>query len=262
MKGIFLSLFVSAALTSYTLAQQDVPGVKVPNSSLLRSTIPGDCAVNGGIVCSSCTALSLCINGAPAAEIECSGNFPYCNPTDVPQPSCSATPATGCGTNTSTAPQAITCSSVGILPDPNNCNNYHVCRQGVTTSDVYVCPTGTSFNLATLQCRAQNANNCVRIQCNNTASGFVYYGTSRQYYAYCAVANGVATPYMLKCPNRATFNMNTFSCTYNCPGQGNFVNSNDPATYYQCYILNGRWVATVVRCPANTTFNQTLTYCV
>ncbi|XP_055533912.1 uncharacterized protein LOC129723610 [Wyeomyia smithii] len=257
----YATILVAIYASARTEAQEDVPGIKVPASALARSTIPGTCAANGDVVCTTCNTLSICINGNPTAEVTCGGDFPYCNPGSV-QASCSATPAAGCGGSDNGGAAPIVCSSIGVFPDPLICTSYHVCREGQTTSDLYVCPSGTRFNLATSQCRAQTNTNCVTIRCNTTNSGFAYYGTSRQYYAFCSVTNGVATPYILKCPNRATFSMNTLSCVYSCPGQGNFVNTNDPTTYYQCYILNGRWVADLRRCPTGTSFNQTLTYCV
>ncbi|XP_058465226.1 peritrophin-48-like [Malaya genurostris] len=256
MKGLIISLFLSLArAVVVTQAQLDVPGVKVVSSPeevpALDTCNPGE---NKMFYCSDCNTLAFC--GNPAATIPCDSEFPYCNPGEG-QSSCLDTPAPSC----TSEPGPITCSSVGVLPDPD-CTIYHVCLKVGNVSDVYKCPAGTNFNLATHMCRAGNANTCVRIQCGVT-TGFVYYGNSRQYYALCTVVNGqVTSTNIYQCPNRATFDMRTKSCVYSCPGQGNFANSNDPATYYQCAIVNGRPVANLKRCPAGRIFNQTLSYCV
>ncbi|XP_029720871.2 uncharacterized protein LOC115262615 [Aedes albopictus] len=254
---ICLALLVS----SETIHSQDAAlGTQLQQVSLARTFTPGACGGGQLSVCSSCTALSLCISTTVVIDVPCNSTNAYCNPGDV-EASCSTVPATGCAPP-SDETVAITCSSVGMLPDPSNCNIYHVCRTVQGTSDVYQCPTGTTFNLSVLQCRTQSVSPCVTVTCGAT-SGFVYYGSSRQYYAYCLVANGVTSRYIFKCPNRATFSMVTNSCVYVCAGVGNFVNTNDPATYYQCYVANGRYVAALRQCPAGTSsFNQTLQYCV
>lgn len=115
-----LLMLLMAALLVTTSTQQengqeDVPGIKVPASRLTRSTIPGTCTANGDIICATCTSLSICINGNPAAEANCSGAFPYCSPGAV-QASCSDTPAAGCGGNNDVGGTAIVCPSVGIFP--------------------------------------------------------------------------------------------------------------------------------------------------
>lgn len=254
---ICLALFVSSETTH---SQDALLGTQLQQVSLARTFTPGTCGGGQNSVCSSCTELSLCISANVVIDVPCNSTNAYCNPGDV-EASCSTVPATGC-TPPSDETVAITCSSVGMLPDPSNCNIYHVCRAVQGTSDVYQCPAGTTFNLSLLQCRTQNVSPCVTVTCG-TASGFVYYGASRQYYAYCLVANGVTSRYIFKCPNRATFSMVTNSCVYVCSGVGNFVNTNDPATYYQCYVANARYVAALRQCPVGTsTFNQTLQYCV
>ncbi|XP_062555449.1 uncharacterized protein LOC134220409 [Armigeres subalbatus] len=251
-----------ALLVSFktTRSQDGLPGNKLDQVSLARTFTPGACGGGQTSVCASCTSLSFCISANVVVDVPCNSSSAYCNPGDV-EASCSTVPAEGCAA-VADQTAAITCSSVGLLPDPSNCNIYHVCRTVQGTSDVYQCPAGTRFNLAVMQCRAQGLSPCVTVTCG-VASGFVYYGTSRQYYAYCLVANGVTSRFIFKCPNRATFSMVTNSCVYVCPGVGNYVNSNDPATYYQCYVSNGRYVAVLRQCPlGTTTFNQTLQYCV
>uniref|UniRef100_A0A1W7R764 Putative conserved secreted protein n=1 Tax=Aedes albopictus TaxID=7160 RepID=A0A1W7R764_AEDAL len=248
-------------LTSSTIYSQDpVLGNKLENVSLARTFTPGACGGGQTSVCSSCTSLSLCISNNDVIEVPCGSNYAYCNPGDV-EASCSTIPATGCAPPADET-VAIVCSSVGILPDPTNCNIYHVCRAGQDISDVYQCPTGTRFSLSVLRCQVQRVTSCVTVTCGAT-SGFVYYGNSRQYYAYCSVENAMPNRYIFKCPYRARFSMDTKSCVYRCSGVGNYVNTNDPATYYQCYVANGRYVAVLRSCPVGTTtFNQRLQYCV
>lgn len=244
-------------------AQVDVPGVRLSQRSLLRTFTPGSCSDGTGktSICTGCTSFSFCLGGNPSPEIACSASNPYCNAGSV-EASCSTSPAPGCAPAGGgvTQASAIVCLALGVLPDPTNCGVYHVCRTLQQNSDVYQCPPGYHFNLTTQWCRSDLVDQCVRVNCGTT-TGFVYYGNSRQYFALCLVANGVATPYIMKCPNRATFNMNSYSCVYQCPGQGNFVNSNDPSTFYQCYITNGNYVVTLQKCPTDTTFNESLQYC-
>ncbi|EAT35164.1 AAEL012650-PA [Aedes aegypti] len=261
MKCIIIICFVLSVTLATILSQDAVLGNKLEQVSLARTFTPGACGGGQTSVCTSCTTLSVCISANDVIDVPCNSTTnAYCQPGDV-EASCSTEPATGCAAP-SDETVAITCSSVGMLPDPSNCNIYHVCRAVQGISDVYQCPAGTRFNLSVLQCRTQSVSPCVTVTCGAT-SGFVYYGTSRQYYAYCSVANGVTNRYIFKCPNRATFNMATNSCVYVCAGVGNYVNTNDPATYYQCYVANGRYVAALRQCPVGTsTFNQTLQYCV
>ncbi|XP_062555448.1 uncharacterized protein LOC134220406 [Armigeres subalbatus] len=252
--AIFLHLIFIAT------AQADVPGVKLGRSSLLRSFAPGSCSDGTGktSICTSCSSLSVCFGGNAIVEFACTGTNPFCNPGSV-EASCSSAPSPGCAAAGDTA-VSIVCPALGVLPDPSNCRVYHVCRTLQQASDVYQCPPGYHFNLTTQWCRSDQTDQCVRINCGTT-SGFVYYGTSRQYFAICVVANGVTTPYIMKCPDRATFSATTNSCVYQCPGQGNFANSNDLASYYQCYIVNGNYVVGLQRCPSGTTFKESLQYC-
>ncbi|XP_055627536.1 uncharacterized protein LOC129769346 [Toxorhynchites rutilus septentrionalis] len=241
---------------------QLVPGVRVNLTALAKQTIPGDCAVptaGKSSICTNCTAMSVCIGGSASGAISCSGNYQYCNPGEI-EASCSTNPAEGCGGTSGSQVTPMVCSDMGVFPDPGNCNYYHVCLSETGRSYLYECPQGTSFNIDAQQCRAQSAAGCTTCKCGTT-SGFVYYGNSRVYYCFCSVVNGVTTSFIKKCPNRATFSMDTMSCVFNCPGQGNFANSNRPSTYFQCYIMNGRWVANLVSCPIGTIFNQTLSYC-
>ncbi|XP_065090522.1 uncharacterized protein LOC135711576 [Ochlerotatus camptorhynchus] len=258
MNHSFLILVLLLSATT-SQSQDAVLGNKLEQVSFARAFVPGTCGGGQTSVCSNCTALSICIAPNIAVDVKCSGSNAYCVPGDV-EASCSTVPAEGCAPP-SDETAAIVCSSQGLLPDPSNCNIYHVCRTVQGFSDVYKCPSGTRFNLSVLQCRTQSLSPCVTVSCGATG-GFVYYGTSRQYYAYCLVQNGVTTPYMFKCSNRASFSTVTNSCVYVCAGVGNFVNTNDPSTYYQCYIANGRYVPALRQCPlGTTTFNQTLQYC-
>ncbi|EAT35166.1 AAEL012644-PA [Aedes aegypti] len=244
-----------------TQAQIDVPGVRLNRSSLLRTFTPGNCSDGTGktSICSSCSSQSLCFGGNAIAEVACPGSNPYCNPGNV-EASCSNLPAVGCGATGGAQVSSIVCPALGVLPDPANCKVYHVCRNLQQNSDVYQCPPGYHFNLTTKWCRSDQVDQCVRVTCGTT-SGFVYYGNSRQYFALCVVANGVTTSYIMKCPDRATFSMTSNSCVYQCAGQGNFENSNDPTSFYQCYVVNGSYVVALQRCPANTTFKESLQYC-
>ncbi|XP_065090520.1 uncharacterized protein LOC135711575 [Ochlerotatus camptorhynchus] len=256
---LFVATFLCLLVSSQ--AQLDVPGVLVSRASLLRTFTAESCSDGTGkiSICSNCTSLSFCFGGNPIAEATCAGSNPYCNPGDVAA-SCLTTPANGCGAPAGTV-SAIVCTALGVLPDPNNCKIYHVCRNMQQNSDVYQCPPGYHFNLTSQWCRSDQAEQCVQVTCGTT-SGFVYYGTSRQYFVYCSLVNGVPSPASIfKCPNRATFNLTSISCVYQCPGQGNFENSNDPSSFYQCYIVNGQYVVTLQRCPTGTTFKEALQYC-
>ncbi|EAT35165.1 AAEL012647-PA [Aedes aegypti] len=260
MKSI-IGCFILLKFLENIFAQDVDLGEKLEDVSLARTFTPGVCGGGQSSICASCTSLSLCISASIVVDVPCnSTTYPYCIPGEV-EARCSTEPTSGCAP-ASDEIVAITCSSVGVLPDPSNCNIYHVCRTVQGISDVYQCPTGTRFNLRVRQCRARRVTPCVTVTCGAT-SGFVYYGTSSQYYAYCLVANGVTSRYIFKCPYRASFNMSAKSCIYRCTGVGNFVNTNDPTTFYQCYVANGRLVAALRSCPVGTnTFNQTLQYCV
>ncbi|KAL1394489.1 hypothetical protein pipiens_011914 [Culex pipiens pipiens] len=266
-------LALAAALLlqlTYLQAQDpfDVPGTRV--SPLARVFTAGDCADGTGksSVCSSCTAVDVCVAGASIGSATCGTATPYCNEGEV-EATCSTTPSSDCGGAAAGQPATITCASLGLLPDPVNCRYYHLCLSVGTAvqSAVYECPPGYAFSVAVLACRSTLYQSCVSVTCN-ASNAFVYYGSTQRYYAYCAAAataGAAPTPHIFKCPNRAVFNMNTRSCVYTCFGQGNFVNTNDLNTYYQCYLSNGRMVSQLRRCPVGpsgaTTFNQTLGYC-
>uniref|UniRef100_A0A182NQ04 Chitin-binding type-2 domain-containing protein n=1 Tax=Anopheles dirus TaxID=7168 RepID=A0A182NQ04_9DIPT len=223
-----------------------------------RTFVKGECGTKT-YICDSCTSRQPCIAGQ---EIEAS--FPcasgtFCN-EGTAFDRCGPTPSAACVTSTETA--SFTCTSTGVIPDPNNCNNYHVCLTVGASSTEYNCPPGYVFSIASSSCiRQMTAANCVTVACTPRVPSYVLYGTSRVYYAIC---DGVNRPtQILRCPNGALFtyfsNSSRFGeCVYTCSGQGNYPNSNNPSTYFQCYISSGRLVYNEIDCPQNTIFNQTL----
>ncbi|XP_052860243.1 uncharacterized protein LOC128267452 [Anopheles cruzii] len=237
---------------------------QTPNLSVsTREFVKKECDGVKSFICDSCTSRKPCINGVEVnPTINCGAGL-YCIES-TSSDRCGPTPSAVC--LQSTASTSFTCRATGVLPDPNNCNNYHVCLAVGEASSIYNCPPGYVFSIASAGCiRQVSAANCVTVTCPAGEPAYVLYGTTRQYYVVCDGTNRPTQ--VLKCPNQSFFTFFASStrfgeCVYTCSGQGNYPNSNNPSSYFQCYLLNGRIVYTEVDCPQNTVFNQTLRYCV
>ncbi|XP_049543746.1 uncharacterized protein LOC125956174 [Anopheles darlingi] len=256
-----LAILLSCAVIG--LLSTSPSGQTTTNSVAVRAFVKQDCDGVKTYICDTCTSRRPCIGTTEIAQsINCATGL-YC---------VEGTSSDRCGPIASdvclqsTVSTSFTCTSTGILPDPNNCNNYHVCLAVGEASSVYNCAPGYVFNIASAGCiREVSTTNCVTVTCPAGEPTYVLYGTSRQYYVIC---DGTNPPtHILKCPNQALFSFFSGStrfgeCVYTCSGQGNYANSNNPSSYFQCYVLNGRIVYREVDCPQNTIFNQTLRYCV
>uniref|UniRef100_A0A1S4H3S2 Chitin-binding type-2 domain-containing protein n=2 Tax=Anopheles gambiae TaxID=7165 RepID=A0A1S4H3S2_ANOGA len=229
-----------------------------------QPSITGVCDGVKQLVCDSCSTFRVCLGTVNGQDltIACPTDQPYCNygaTTDY----CSATPIPNICTDASQN-AIFTCPAIGTFPDPTNCRIYHGCSSVGQTSSIYTCPTGYVFNAVLELCALENVfSRCVTLQCSGNFVGHVRYGQSLRFYGLCD-GTGQA-PIMYKCPNRANFAFiagSTFGeCSYLCPAQGNYPNSNDPATYFQCFWANRRLRYNLVHCPVGLTFNSRLQYC-
>uniref|UniRef100_A0AAG5D196 Chitin-binding type-2 domain-containing protein n=1 Tax=Anopheles atroparvus TaxID=41427 RepID=A0AAG5D196_ANOAO len=235
--------------------------LNITTPQLRKKRIMGICDGTKQIVCDSCNILRVCL-GAETTVL-CPSDQPYCI-YGTTSDRCSPIPLTGvCDTDLQNA--AVTCSAVGKFPDANNCRFYHECNNVGDISSVYVCPIGYVFNEVVQLCAVENVfSRCVTLQCDANYVGHVRYGLSKRFYGFCDGSG--QTPIVFKCPIGASFSFITGStfgeCVYRCPGQGNFPNSNDPATYFQCFWLNRRMVFNLVHCAIGTTYKATLRYCI
>ncbi|EAU77177.1 uncharacterized protein LOC120902773 [Anopheles arabiensis] len=227
-----------------------------------RAFVKKECDGVKTYICDSCTSRRPCFGTQEIETTFTCGTGLFCI-EGTASDRCGPTPSDVCVTSTESRP--FTCSASGLFPDPNNCQNYHVCLAASESSTVYTCPPGYVFNIVTTSCIRQiSAANCVTVSCPVAVPSYVLYGTSRVYYVVC---DGVNLPTeVLRCPNGALFTFFSSStrfgeCVYTCSGQGNYPNSNNPSSYYQCYISNGRLVYNELDCPSGTIFNQTLRYC-
>ncbi|XP_052872604.1 uncharacterized protein LOC128278014 [Anopheles cruzii] len=267
------ALLVIVLLAVVTLGHADleseVPGVPgtLANASvpqLRAATITGVCDGTKQIVCASCSSIRVCLGTTPGQDVTvvCPTDQPYCN-YGTTSDRCSTEPIpTVCSDPAANAP--VTCSAVGKFPDASNCRIYHGCLSTGASSSIYTCPSGYVFNPAVELCAFENVfSRCVTLRCAANFVGHVRYGNSLRFYGFCD-GTGLA-PIMFKCPDRARFTFATGSsfgeCVYVCPAQGNFPNSNDPATYFQCFWANRRLRYNLVHCPTGLTYNATLRFC-
>ncbi|XP_053683582.1 uncharacterized protein LOC128733803 [Sabethes cyaneus] len=207
--------------------------------------------------CTDCKTLKICLGTQTLVDLSCDTipATPFC--TDG---SCSATPSVSdiCPVT------AISCTGVGLYPDPLNCQVYHNCVQaGTSNSDPYVCPTDYVFDAATGVCKQKRtAADCVQVQCPTGGVGFGTYGTSKTYYAFCykQATTNVQVIALLKCSDGATFDGS--KCVYQCKKEGSFPNTADPSSYYQCYMVSGKFKVDLKTCPTGKKFDSTKNACV
>ncbi|XP_055527753.1 uncharacterized protein LOC129720318 [Wyeomyia smithii] len=210
----------------------EVPGTLQTSSSLFLPVATAAFTCTGGYDsgCKDCFTQTQCMGSAAKIDSACPASAPNCY-----SGSCSTT----IDTASSCKVAKIKCTGEGEYPDPNTCQAYHY---------------------STLLCRkSSNSADCVSIKCP-AATGLVAFGTSKTYYALCLYTNNALSQVlMLKCSTGATFDGKT--CVYRCSREGNFVDSNNSAKYYQCYILNGKWTYDNLACPDGKKFNATQQIC-
>ncbi|XP_055532648.1 uncharacterized protein LOC129722867 [Wyeomyia smithii] len=231
----------------------EVPGTLQTSSSLFLPVATAAFTCTGGYDtgCKDCLTQTQCMGNANQIDSACPAFAPNCY-----KGSCSTTIDTASGCKVA----KIKCTGEGVYPDPNTCQAYHYCSAAGEDSDVYTCAVGYVLNPATLKCRIlSNSADCVTVKCP-AATGLVAFGTSKTYYALCLYTNNALSQVlMFKCSTGATFDGKT--CVYQCSREGNFVDSNNSAKYYQCYILNGKWTYENLACPVGKKFNATQQIC-
>uniref|UniRef100_A0AAG5D191 Chitin-binding type-2 domain-containing protein n=1 Tax=Anopheles atroparvus TaxID=41427 RepID=A0AAG5D191_ANOAO len=259
-------LTVALLFTVFSLiCERSLGQVSLRNGTALntRAFVKQDCDGVKTYICDSCVSRRPCVGVQEInVSIPCATGS-YCT-TLTAGDRCGPIPSDECISSTASKP--FTCTSLGVFPDPNNCNVYHVCLAAKDNSNVYKCAPGYVFDIASVGCiRQVLPTTCVTVRCAVGSPAYVLYGNSRQYYVICDGQN--LPTQVMRCPNGSFFTFFSTTlpygeCVYSCTGQGNYPNSNNPISYFQCYISNGRLVYTEVDCPKNTVFNSTLRYCV
>lgn len=235
---------------------KEVPGTRQAAPPPTEVTTGFECSATAfDVGCANCTMLKVCLASLGEVDVNCpdTPEKPFCA-----SGACSATP----DPSANCAATSITCTGVGIYPDPSNCQVYHNCLEvGVDNSDPYICPTDYVFNAATGLCRRKrNAADCVQIKCP-AGIGFGTYGTSKTYYAFCYfTATNTRAIAVFKCSDGATFDGS--KCVYQCKKEGMFPNTTDLSSYYQCYIVGGKFEAVLQACPSGKNFDATKKVCV
>lgn len=180
--------------------------------------------------------------------------------------------------------QNFVCTSVGIFPDPYDCQKYHFCQQ-----------SGNSFGAINLDCGGQSAYNPTTGQCSMTLTDdvcrfnqyvcdhvgqkAVWPGNDNIFYICKETVSGNAThlyPTMYRCSAEEIFNgtecvpapngnSNITTLTPptatpdDCPSFGLFPFPGDCSSYIFC---DNDLMPTVYKCPAGTFFDSSLQGCV
>lgn len=234
-----------------------------------------------GLICYSCSVVATCVRindewqTIPVAECDNDEGM-YCN---IRQGGCSdlAGPCNSVGHK-----QNFVCSSVGIFPDPYDCQKYHFCQQsGNSLGAINVeCGGNSAFNPENGQCSLNlNSDVCLedQYQCERVGQQAAWPGNSNIFYVCKLEVTGNTShlyPALYRCGPEETFNGTicvrgeeaagttvgppTGIPTYDCPAFGLYPIAWDCHSYYFC---NNDLMPVVYHCPENTYFNATFLSC-
>ncbi|XP_058464138.1 uncharacterized protein LOC131438274 [Malaya genurostris] len=231
---------------------------------------PSKCGENSGTFCTGCRSMNVCLSPDISFPVECDDSQ-YCNMIDNGLAICDDWVPVGCETTTTTiAPPAasLTCTGVGIYPDPYDCNAYHYCMANLAESEVHRCPVGYGFHYTSeasdgFPCRKlESEMDCLKVTCSGQ-SVFDEYDTAKLFYAHCHtnMKTGLQTIAMYRCTDGASFN--GYNCVFRCTEEGLYANTIQPNTYYQCQRMSGGTLGwRLLYCPRNAVFDNSSKKCV
>lgn len=223
-----------------------------------------------------CTVLARCIrspNGWETIPLEAcdAGQNLYCHASEQ---RCSPNPGP-CNPGVGIGGGSFACTSVGVFPDPFNCQMYHMCFSSAMTivSVNVVCGGNSAFNSVTNDCSSSLTHpNCQGSQftCNNVGDMGPWAGNPNIYYI-CMASTGatrVLFPSLFRCPvgeifqNGQCANGNGGGIdggVFNCQRSGLFPDPYDCRAYFHC---NGVLQSQRIICPTGTYFNRITLGCI
>ncbi|XP_058832937.1 uncharacterized protein LOC131690884 [Topomyia yanbarensis] len=230
-----------------------------------------------GIICFDCKTPAQCVfvnNGwRPMPFDDCDADEGYfCNVHDG-----------GCSQRVGPCNPAgqdgnFVCNTVGVFPDPFDCQIYHMCYQnGQNLVAINMGCDNTAFSPATGDCSLpRNDSICATLQWNCTQAGEMnaWPGNNNIYYLCVAgVSNGIRVyyPELFRCNANQVFSggrcvdrqtvpsLPEDDDSYICDSPGLFPDSNNCRFYYSC---DGNLNSQHLECPAGTFFKPETVECV
>lgn len=214
-----------------------------------------------GLQCASdCITLMTCVrNGQkPVSARQCASPTPYCV-----KGTCTSEPDSSNTECTTSSSGSIYCPSIGLFPDPNQCDRYHNCDAADTDSQVLLCDSGfVYYSLAGLCRRRDNDGMCQRLnKCRNPqdAGKLVRFDADPAFFAVCSTvlqSQETAAATMLACadPTVEIFDEQQQQCRYDCKQEGSVVDRSNCRGYIECRRLNGRWAPARMQCQPSASY--------
>ncbi|XP_055626411.1 uncharacterized protein LOC129768658 [Toxorhynchites rutilus septentrionalis] len=207
-------------------------------------------------VCLDCNKISVCLNERPLPGKDCPQQTPYCVNAESGS-HCSAQP----DPEKVQCQDRFQCTSQGYFPDPHDCHYFYVCDADLKPFK-YDCMPGYVYDVNSNNCRWPGfLYECRKLDCSRSNGVWTYFGSNRQYYAYCyhteVGRNEVA---VFKCSDGATFD--GIQCQYKCRGEGRFPDSQSKSRYFECYVSGLALRSRVKECSPGMVFDRERKMCV
>ncbi|XP_049814118.1 mucin-2-like isoform X2 [Schistocerca nitens] len=202
---IFTLLLVSAIVAvpdvSQILTSVDVNPFVDWDGTECKGTTPGDRVCNH-----DCTKVLLCQGEEQAIELLSCKQDEGCVRGECVEG------ASDCHSET----DPITCTGVGLFPDPDDCTKFHICKAGGGPSTNRTCADDWAYNPLTGVCSEQLTGSIcssLPIVCDGLADTDRFPGNPSIYYI-CVSDDGVEIyPSLYRCPHGGIYNPSTYQCS-------------------------------------------------
>ncbi|XP_062550974.1 uncharacterized protein LOC134215900 [Armigeres subalbatus] len=242
------------------------------NRILSVTKFQSETCTTDGIICITCKTVARCIelnnSWQPVPVEECDADAGYfCN---VNEGGCSQRIG---ACNPAGQEGNFVCNTMGVFPDPFECEKYHFCYQnGQNLVSINMACENTAFSPTTGDCSLPlNDTTCTIPQWNCSQAGEMnaWPGNNNIYYLCMADnRNGIRVlyPELYRCSANRVFNgtrcvdrQTVPSQTYRCDSPGLYEDVTDCRYYYFC---DANLVAQHIQCPSGSYFDTRTSSCV